>query len=141
MSIACCGPSCASYRRSRFTNNISHRLVRWFAIYFIALAAVASFGVLALLTDWASASLLALGGLAIVALAHRLGVGPVRQACDILLAMLGVGVGVVRSFRGDRFAVWNPAVSVRAARTIVEPGLVESGLVDSGAQPQRPAMR
>jgi cellulose synthase/poly-beta-1,6-N-acetylglucosamine synthase-like glycosyltransferase len=120
---------------------VSHRLVRWFAIYFIAVAAAASFGVLALLTDWVSAGLSALGGLGGVALAHRLGVRWVRQACDILLAMLGVGIGVVRSLRGDQFAVWNPAGSVRAARTIVEPDLVKSGLVKSGAQPQRPAMR
>jgi len=110
---------------------VSHRLVRWFSIYFIALAGLASFGVLVLLTDWASASLLTLAGIGGVTTAHLLGVGRVRQACDILLAMLGVGIGVIRSFRGDRFTVWNPAGSVRAAHTIIEPAV----------QPQRPAMR
>jgi hypothetical protein len=115
---------------------ISHRLVRWFSIYFIALAGLACFGILAILTDWSSAGLVALGAAAAVALAHRLGVAPVRQVCDVLLAMLGVGIGVVRSLRGDRFTVWSPAGSVRASRTVVEPGLV-----DPAAQPQRPAMR
>jgi cellulose synthase/poly-beta-1,6-N-acetylglucosamine synthase-like glycosyltransferase len=110
---------------------VSHRLVRWFSIYFIGLAGLASFGVLALLTGGANAGLLSLAFIAAVAVAHRLGVGRVRQACDILLAMLGVGIGIVRSVRGERFTVWSPAGSVRAARTIVEPA----------APPQRPAMR
>jgi cellulose synthase/poly-beta-1,6-N-acetylglucosamine synthase-like glycosyltransferase len=110
---------------------VSHRLIRWFSIYFVAVAAVASFGALVLLTDWTRAGLLTLAVLGGIAVAHLLGVGRVRQACDILLAMLGVGVGIIRSFRGDRFTVWNPAGSVRSARTIVDPAV----------QPQRPAMR
>jgi cellulose synthase/poly-beta-1,6-N-acetylglucosamine synthase-like glycosyltransferase len=111
---------------------VSHRLVRWFSIYFIALAGLASLGVLGLLAGWATAGLLTASGVAAVALAHRLGVGRVRQACDILLALLGVGIGIVRSMRGDRFTVWSPAGSVRAARTIVEP---------AASPPQRTAMR
>jgi cellulose synthase/poly-beta-1,6-N-acetylglucosamine synthase-like glycosyltransferase len=110
---------------------VSHRLIRWFAIYFLGLAALASFGALGALAGWGEASLAVLVALAVLALAHRLGVGRVRQAGDIVLALLGVGIGVIRSLRGDRFTVWNPAGSVRAARTIVEPA----------APPQRPAMR
>jgi cellulose synthase/poly-beta-1,6-N-acetylglucosamine synthase-like glycosyltransferase len=108
---------------------VSHRLIRWFSIYFIALAGLAWFAALAVLAGWAEATLALLAAVGAVALAHRLGVGRARQACDILLAMIGVGIGVIRSWRGDRFTVWNPAGSVRAARTIVE------------APPQRPAMR
>ena len=110
---------------------VSHRLVRWFSIYFIALWGLASLGALAFLTDVTTAGGLALSGLLAMALAHRLGVGPVRQVCDILLALLGVGIGVIWSLRGERFVVWNPAGSVRAARSLVDPGV----------QPQRPAMR
>ena len=110
---------------------VSHRLVRWFSIYFVALCGLASFGALGVLTNFVSASLITLCGVVAMALAHRLGVAPVRQACDILLAMLGVGIGVIWSLRGERFVVWNPAGSVRAAR----------GMVDPGVQPQRPAMR
>jgi len=108
---------------------VSHRLIRWFSIYFIALAGLAWFAVLGAFAGWTEAVLALTAAIGAVTLAHRLGVGRVRQACDILLAMTGVGIGVIRSWRGDRFTVWNPAGSVRAARTIVE------------SQPQRPAMR
>jgi cellulose synthase/poly-beta-1,6-N-acetylglucosamine synthase-like glycosyltransferase len=100
---------------------VSHRLLRWFAIYFIALAGAATFAALACMSDGVSAGLAALGVVSAIAAAHRLGVTPIRQGCDILLAMLGVGIGVIRSVRGDRFTVWNPAGSVRASRTVLEP--------------------
>ncbi len=100
---------------------VSHRLLRWFTIYFIALTGIAGFAALACASDLASASLAGLGVVIVVAAAHRLGIGRIRQGCDILLAMLGVGIGVIRSVRGDRFTIWNPAGSVRASRTVLEP--------------------
>ncbi len=100
---------------------VSHRLLRWFSIYFLGLSGLAWLGVLALLSDLTSAGLAALGIAVAIGAAHQLGVGRVRQACDILFAMLGVGIGVFRSFRGDRFTVWSPAGSVRASRTVLEP--------------------
>jgi cellulose synthase/poly-beta-1,6-N-acetylglucosamine synthase-like glycosyltransferase len=100
---------------------VSHRLLRWFTIYFIALAGIAGFAALACAVDLAAASLAGLGVVSVVAVAHRLRVGRIRQGCDILLAMLGVGIGVIRSVRGDRFTIWNPAGSVRASRTVLEP--------------------
>jgi cellulose synthase/poly-beta-1,6-N-acetylglucosamine synthase-like glycosyltransferase len=96
---------------------VSHRLLRWFSIYFLAVSAVAWLGALALLSDATSAGLAAVVALAAVAAAHQLGIARVRQGCDILLAMTGVGIGVFRSFRGDRFTVWSPAGSVRTSRT------------------------
>ena len=35
------------------------------------------------------------------------------QIADLLLAMLGTGLGVLRSMRGERFQTWTPASSIR----------------------------
>ncbi len=38
---------------------------------------------------------------------------PFAQIADLLLAMLGTGLGVLRSLRGERFQTWTPANSIR----------------------------
>ncbi len=96
---------------------VSHRLLRWFSIYFLGAAGLAAFGALALLSDTGTAVLAVLVAVAAVAAAHLFGVSRVRQGCDILFALLGVGIGVIRSVRGERFTIWSPAGSVRAPGT------------------------
>lgn len=92
---------------------VSHKLLRWFTIYLLALAYVA-FAAAAL-----AAGLPLLAGVLVLALAalwllgHRFPVQPVAQLFDILSAMAGAGVGVWRSMLGDLYQTWQPAASIR----------------------------
>ncbi|WP_425259333.1 glycosyltransferase family 2 protein [Rubrivivax sp. RP6-9] len=92
---------------------VSHKLLRWFTIYLLAIAFVA-LAAAALVAGW---PLAAAGGVALLAtlwlLGHRFPVQPVAQLFDILSAMAGAGVGVWRSLLGDRFQTWQPAASIR----------------------------
>jgi cellulose synthase/poly-beta-1,6-N-acetylglucosamine synthase-like glycosyltransferase len=92
---------------------VSHKLLRWFTIYLLALAYTAFAGAawLAGLPLLALALLLLL--LALWLLGHRWPVQPVAQVFDILSAMAGAGVGVWRSMLGDLYQTWQPASSIR----------------------------
>ncbi|HUA55659.1 MAG TPA: glycosyltransferase [Candidatus Sulfotelmatobacter sp.] len=92
---------------------LSHRVLRWFSIYLLGLSGLAWLGVLLMLLGWASVLALCAGGLVVATIGWRLRIGPVRRVVDILVAMTGVGIGVARSIRGDRFVMWAPATSVR----------------------------
>lgn len=92
---------------------VSHKLLRWFTIYLLALAyaaftAAALFAGLPLL-----AAVLVLLLAALWLLGHRWPVQPVAQLFDILSAMAGAGVGVWRSMLGDLYQTWQPAASIR----------------------------
>lgn len=92
---------------------LSHKLLRWFTIYLLALA-YAAFGTAALLAG--AYPLVAAMVLALVLLwllGHRWPVQPVAQVFDILSAMAGAGVGVWRSVQGDVYQTWKPAASIR----------------------------
>lgn len=100
---------------------VSHKLMRWFAIYWLALAVVLFEASL-----WAAGYPLA--GLALIGLGvlglwggDRLRVSPVPQIVDILLAFLGTGLGVWRSLHGERFQTWAPAQSIRDAKKKAAP--------------------
>lgn len=92
---------------------VSHKLIRWLSIYFLALAAVAS--VAALIS--AGYAVLAIVLVALAALGAALGyvwsVKPFAQIVDVLVALAGAGLGVWRSIRGERFQTWTPANSIR----------------------------
>lgn len=94
---------------------VSHKLLRWVSIYFLALAAVAFLA--ALLS--AGYFTLALSLVALAAfgawLGHRWSVKPFAQCVDLLSALAGTGLGVWRSLRGERFQTWTPANSIRGA--------------------------
>jgi cellulose synthase/poly-beta-1,6-N-acetylglucosamine synthase-like glycosyltransferase len=92
---------------------ISHKLMRWFTIYFLMLAALAFEAALILSGH-------ALAGIAIFACAAAallLGcvssIKPFAQIADIMSAFAGTGLGVWRSLRGDRYQTWTPAASIR----------------------------
>lgn len=99
---------------------LSHRVLRWFSIYLIGLSGLAWFGALVVALGWLDAAFLTVLTIGAAGAAWWIGVRPVRRVGDILLAMTGVGIGVARSLRGDRFAVWNPAESVRAPHVAPE---------------------
>lgn len=92
---------------------VSHKLIRWLSIYFLALAALA--GVAALVSagyGMLAIVLIALAAMGLV-LGHVWSVKPFAQIVDVLVALTGAGLGVWRSLRGERFQTWTPANSIR----------------------------
>jgi cellulose synthase/poly-beta-1,6-N-acetylglucosamine synthase-like glycosyltransferase len=93
----------------------SHKVLRWFGIYFLALGALAA-GTWLLLQGL---GLVALAGLLAAALLYAAGRAGVPKALarivEILRAMAATGIGLVKSRRGERFQTWElPASSRRA---------------------------
>ncbi len=92
---------------------VSHKLMRWFAIYWLALAVLLFEASLwAAGYPWVGLALIGAGCLGLW-LGDRLRLSPVPQVVDILLAFVGTGLGIWRSLRGARFQTWAPAQSIR----------------------------
>lgn len=94
---------------------VSHKLLRWVCIYFLAVAAAALFA--AMLSAGYAAFACALLALSVFAalLGYRWSIKPFAQVVDLLTALAGTGLGVWRSIRGERFQTWTPANSIRGA--------------------------
>ncbi len=92
---------------------VSHKLMRWFTIYFLCLAALAFDAALLLAGRPGFAAALPAAAALIVALGWSGAVKPLAQLLDILSAFVGTGLGVWRSLRGDRYQTWTPAASIR----------------------------
>ncbi len=96
---------------------VSHKLMRWITILPLG-AALLSFGVgSALMLDLTGDPLrLAVETLAsattLIAILAAFG-GLLAAICEILLAFLATGVGVLRSLFGQRFQTWEPPISAR----------------------------
>jgi cellulose synthase/poly-beta-1,6-N-acetylglucosamine synthase-like glycosyltransferase len=94
---------------------ISHKWLRWMTAFLLAGAGLS--GLAFLWTVFGGAGLAAAAATATAfVLADRLGVGKVRMIREILSAFAATAVGVLRSYRGDRFQTWSPAQSVRRAQ-------------------------
>ncbi len=92
---------------------VSHKLLRWFTIYLLAAAALClvtgitlSFG---LLMGLATAGV----GAATVTIVTVVSDGPIGKIGSILEAFAATGLGIWRSYRGERFETW--ASPTRAA--------------------------
>ncbi|HEX4352300.1 MAG TPA: glycosyltransferase family 2 protein [Polyangiales bacterium] len=97
----------------RLYQYVSHKLIRWFTIYFlIASALLIEAGLIAAGQIAVACSLLGLSGLVLIA-GYYAWVRPAAQIWDILTAFAGAGVGVLRSLRGDQFQTWSLATSIR----------------------------
>lgn len=94
---------------------LSHKLLRWFTIYLLGASALCVGLGLVAAGQWPVAAGLGVGVPLGLYLGHRHGLRPVAQIADALLAFAGVGVGVWRSLRGERFQTWTPAASIRKA--------------------------
>jgi cellulose synthase/poly-beta-1,6-N-acetylglucosamine synthase-like glycosyltransferase len=94
---------------------VSHKLLRWVSIYFLAVAALAFVAAL-LSAGHAVLALLLIAATALgVLLGLRWSIKPFAQAVDLLTALAGSGLGVWRSIRGERFQTWTPANSIRSS--------------------------
>jgi cellulose synthase/poly-beta-1,6-N-acetylglucosamine synthase-like glycosyltransferase len=92
---------------------LSHKLLRWFSIYFLGLGAVCV--ALALVAGGQGSVALLLSVLLAMALfvGYRWSVTPLTQLVDVLTALAGAGIGIVNSMRGRVYQTWLPAASVR----------------------------
>lgn len=92
---------------------VSHKLIRWFTIYFLAIATVAFEAALIV----AGHARIAVALIVCTAAALLLGcistMKPFAQMVGIIAAFTGTGWGVWRSLRGERYQTWTPAASIR----------------------------
>lgn len=93
---------------------VSHKLLRWFAIYFIAVAYLAFAAAALAAGATAVAAAMAVPPMLLWLLGHRFPMQPVAQMFDILSALAGAGLGVWRSLCGRLYQTWTPATSIRA---------------------------
>lgn len=92
---------------------ISHKLLRWLSIFFLGAAALCFLAALVSAGYPLVAAGLLAGAAAFLVLGYTWSIKPFSQIVDLLLALLGAGLGVVRSLRGERFQTWTPANSIR----------------------------
>jgi cellulose synthase/poly-beta-1,6-N-acetylglucosamine synthase-like glycosyltransferase len=92
---------------------VSHKLIRWFTIYLLAISAIA-FGAALIV---AGRALVAAALVVCISGALLLGrfssMKPFAQIAGIVSAFAGTGLGVWRSMRGERYQTWTPAASIR----------------------------
>lgn len=92
---------------------ISHKLLRWMALYTLALAVLLIEAAIVLAGQPVAALVLAILGAIGLWVGRTFQVTPLSQIWDILTAFAGTGLGVWRSLRGEKFQTWTPAASIR----------------------------
>ena len=93
---------------------VSHKLLRWLSIYSLGLSALAAAAALAAVgvpLPITGLAMIGLGGVLWWAGARRW--SPFAQAREVLIALIGAGVGVAEAFRGKQYQTWTPAASIR----------------------------
>lgn len=93
---------------------VSHKLLRWLAIYLIVASGVLEVAGLAAFHLWLILSLLILCSLALPVIAWLRGPSCITaRLLGMFAALFATGLGVWRSLRGERFQVWTPPASAR----------------------------
>jgi cellulose synthase/poly-beta-1,6-N-acetylglucosamine synthase-like glycosyltransferase len=92
---------------------VSHKLIRWFTIYLLAMAVVAFEVALMWGGHPRIAVALVIGGAVALLLGCVSTLKPFTQITGIVAAFAGTGLGVWRSIRGERYQTWTPAASIR----------------------------
>jgi cellulose synthase/poly-beta-1,6-N-acetylglucosamine synthase-like glycosyltransferase len=92
---------------------VSHKLIRWFTIYFLAMSALAFDAALIVAghARVAAALVICMAGALLLGLFSSM--KPFAQIAGIISAFAGTGLGVWRSLRGERYQTWTPAASIR----------------------------
>ena len=94
---------------------ISHKLLRWLSIYFLAASGLCLLMATMLIEDAALTGAFVFAAIASGSMLFLARSGPVGKVREILAAMVATGLGVWRSIRGQRFQTWNPPASARQA--------------------------
>jgi cellulose synthase/poly-beta-1,6-N-acetylglucosamine synthase-like glycosyltransferase len=92
---------------------VSHKLIRWFTIYLLAIAGVAFEAALIAAGHAQLAVALFLCSAAALLLGCVSSMKPFAQVAGVMAAFTGTGWGVWRSLRGERYQTWTPAASIR----------------------------
>jgi cellulose synthase/poly-beta-1,6-N-acetylglucosamine synthase-like glycosyltransferase len=92
---------------------VSHKLLRWLSIYFLALGVAAGLAALVVAGYLELAMACLIGGSALFALGARWTIKPISQVVDIVTSLAGTGLGVWKSLRGESYQVWTPVATVR----------------------------
>jgi cellulose synthase/poly-beta-1,6-N-acetylglucosamine synthase-like glycosyltransferase len=92
---------------------VSHKLMRWFTIYFLAISVIAFDAALLAAGHAGIAAALVIGIAGTLLLGRFSSMKPFAQAAEIISALAGTGLGVWRSLRGERYQTWTPAASIR----------------------------
>jgi hypothetical protein len=92
---------------------VSHKLLRWFTIYLLAIAAVAFEAALIVAGHAQTAAALLVCAATALLLGCVSSIRPFAQMAGTIAALTGTGLGVWRSLRGERYQTWTPAASIR----------------------------
>ena len=92
---------------------VSHKLMRWFAIYFLAASFLCIFGALIAAHAMLSALTLIIMLCAGLLVGYLWKITPLSQMVDVLTAFAGVGIGILHSINGRLYQTWKPAASIR----------------------------
>lgn len=92
---------------------ISHKLMRWFIIYWLVLAAIC-FEIAMIMAGIGIVGIVIMAsGLLILCAGYFGRLSIISQVSDILGAFIATGFGVWRSILGEHFQTWSPASSAR----------------------------
>jgi len=92
---------------------VSHKLIRWFTIYLLAISAIAFAAALIAAGHPRLAMALVAGIAATLLLGRFSSMKPFAQIAGVISAFAGTGLGLWRSWRGERYQTWSPAASIR----------------------------
>jgi cellulose synthase/poly-beta-1,6-N-acetylglucosamine synthase-like glycosyltransferase len=92
---------------------VSHKLIRWFTIYLLAISAIAFVAALIVAGRAPIAAALVVCISGALLLGRFSSMKPFAQIAGIVSAFAGTGLGVWRSMRGERYQTWTPAASIR----------------------------
>ena len=92
---------------------VSHKLIRWFTIYLLAMSALAFDAALIVAGHARVAAALVICTAGALLLGLFSSMKPFAQIAGIISAFAGTGLGVWRSLRGERYQTWTPAASIR----------------------------
>jgi cellulose synthase/poly-beta-1,6-N-acetylglucosamine synthase-like glycosyltransferase len=103
-----------SFDARRMYMYISHKLLRWFSIYFVGLAFLSILLSLTVAHLFWVALAISIAGVGMFYAGLRWKIPVLSPAVDILTALYGAGAGVFQSLMGEQYQTWQPASSIRS---------------------------
>lgn len=92
---------------------VSHKLLRWLSIYFLAASALTGVAALVLADYIEVAGTLIVLAAVLFVLGMQWTIKPLSQIVDVVLSLAGTGLGVWKSLRGESYQTWTPVATVR----------------------------
>ena len=96
---------------------VSHKLMRWFTIVFLALATSFAFAGLVLTAGMPLALGLATAGVGLLVVEPYIRLRPLTFLAEALRSFAATAIGVWRALKGEKLRIWTPAASIRDAGT------------------------